>query len=459
MMLPGLGLAVAAAAASVSTPRLAAALLFAGLCAAYFAVLRHRSGPLEVTDLRLWLGGLFFLYGIVVPVVGPQVVAFDDEVVFQATLINCVAAAGLLAGLLVSRPAGAAPSRAHADFDARTLDAAWLAALVALVAGYAMVVLQYRSLGGLGVIAAVNRGVRKDLLQASTGLPFAPAFALFVTMACVRLAFARRAAVTLFVVVNMAVIAGFYVITGERDSLLQLGLAALVGLSARRRLALTGRAVAVVVLCAVALQFLGPVRAVVPGVLSGRVSPTDALTEVNWARAFAPGELEAPFLALLQVVDARRDPRFTYPAALAGPVPEAIYPGEKPTPIHRDIAEELELRRGRGSRVVGRGMLPAAEAYLNAGVAGVFVVFLAFGAAVSAVSRRLATRRSLLLVGLYGVLALTVQTANRSPLVSVVTELAHGAVLTAVFVGGALLIRNARRQPSRQARGVELVPA
>jgi hypothetical protein len=332
--------------------------LFPAAFAAYNGVLLVRFCSQDVLD------GLFYP------------VRFDSHDFFMGALLSALAAIFVALAWVIWKPGNVT----HVPVPHT---GGWFTiGIVFYAVGMALYFLQYAMIGGYTAALATDRLERFEAMAEAQSFPYIPFVLTGLVM--MRIVGRRRKRQRIAAFVLMAVWCLVVLAQGDRRLVLQAVLAVICAGSfpslkqGRVRL----KYVFLCVAGYAALTIAGQLRAVIPLLASGAVSPNRAYDAVGGdvlLETVKPEntEIGGPFFSVLYNVGNVKHYSWgaSYLDTIGAALPRVLYPGRKPSSPSADLANEVH--QGVGP-VVGWGYSPVAEAYLNFGIVGVCLIAAAW---------------------------------------------------------------------------------
>jgi hypothetical protein len=265
------------------------------------------------------------------------------------------------------------------------------------LAGFALLVIDNRRIGGFFYALALSRVTRYQMLSEARGnLPY-QSFILVGLCFMFFGAGVRRGKVKL-ALLSLAALSWtmILVVQGDRRPLLYMLLGFFVINESVQLVKTSGKRVIlflVVLYCFSVL--MSSVRSVFPYLVDRSMDISQA---VVWSKDHVTagdllpeqGEFAGPYIAILYEMQSWGGYRYglTYAEAIPNVLPRSLYPGEKPATLSESLAWNIGNTDANGS-ISGWGYSPVAEAYINFGLTGIPLVFAAFSLAFGMMSRLL----------------------------------------------------------------------
>ena len=409
----------------------------------YLLVLRARIGALYVSDMRVWFAIFFLAYGAIGPAFGEKRMDVSDIDRCMALVAFTLAGLGLTVSALFSQSSSMGELMAPRTFEGSHRSYMLKASLVGFVLAFALTYLEFKRVGGFSILFSLSRGARIDKLYAESSFTI-PYYAVFSATLALMLGllihvkdkFAGRDFWYKTITVGCTLLmGGFTVLLAKRSQLMFVIVLVVIVWGMRTQLVVNTKTVMLLVALALTFHVFGVTRAAMLAIVS------NSHADVNDEKFFEPpGEFVAPTTSLfyyLQNDDLQFRRGETYVNGLLAPIPRMLYPGgTKPQDIHREYSEEVhELTEVETERVVGLAMVPVAEAYLNFGWYGPFLVYCAYGLIMNFMIA-LSARSNGFMYLLYPLLLTgTIHIANRTPLCSWTISIVHKSAAFALLFG------------------------
>ena len=351
----------------------------------YVTLAAVRSGGYFLSDVRLWFCMFMAGYAIIGPALGTKRIGATDIERYHALLLFCTAGLGLICSIFLQRPKTMQllmqPRLLDGSRAKYLLYSALCGATVAL--GFAAV--EFQRAGGISTLTSMSRGQRIDQMYAESEIAI-PYYSAYLACYCLALGMLvhgprplprnyRRAA---YVIGTLTLLMAFFVLLlAKRSQLLYLIISSVVILGMRYRGKFHLKPTILLLAIGLSFHIVGASRNYIVSLFS----QTDG--HIEYKKLYEPpGEFVAPATSLFFYMESNLRYRLgkTYINGLLAPIPRIIYPGQKPIDIHREYSEQMaNVDEVDASRVVGLAMVPAAEAFLNFGWVGPFLVYFSYG--------------------------------------------------------------------------------
>jgi len=384
----------------------------------YLSILKMRKGW-ELTDARFIFAVFFLLYGIFPPLLGRQKWdTYPEQINIQAALCFWLGSLGLLSSLLFVKRSNV--ERQSSVISPKILRGVRSAALIGFILGIVMLLLDYARLGGIFKTLAMERGDRMALMSAKRGnLPFLyflfTSSAMYFYYLIYRTNWKTLKGYAFFGLVNLAII-GLWILEGERSNIIMLTLILLAIWSSKYPVRISVKWFIIFSILWFLFSSIAYVRDAITNSIRAR-DPTIMISHVKerftweWLN---PGEFKGPYLTLTASIDRGEELKYgqTYLQAIPYLLPRSLYPGEKPLTVGHQFGKYMQSLLGRKRRI-GVGFSPIAEAYINFGFIGPFIVMFLFGIGLGHLSS-LRRKKSFFWVILYAGLLPVAWKFNRS---------------------------------------------
>ncbi|ADI28216.1 O-antigen polymerase [Geobacillus sp. C56-T3] len=312
-------------------------------------------------------------------------ISFEADIYIKASLLVFLACSGLLVGETIFKQSNEKRYEIEKILFNSGNNVYYVSGVLLFVIGIILLFFDYNRIGGFFYALKLDRGVRMDLLSQSRGnLPYSSF--IFTGLALIAFSLRRLSIKSFKSIILMVLLAAWctlLIIQGDRRFLLYSFLIFFTIYFYGKKINIK-RVLFSLILLYVLFSVFQQVRYMIPLILNSEASISDLVNKVRkdfnieWLLPVS-NEAAGPYFTLLWHLKFGFSTLYGYSYVMSIPniLPRSLYPGEKPLTIAQDFANYIhDVYYPFRSSIIGWGFSPIAEAYVNFGVAGVFIVFL-----------------------------------------------------------------------------------
>lgn len=312
-------------------------------------------------------------------------VDFEEDVYVKSSVVTFLACLGLLLGekiIVLGRNDKFVKPFLNNKLNSKVY---YISGIVVFLLGLFLLFLDFERIGGFYYALTLERGVRMELLSQTRGnIPYYSFIYSGVALLTYSLGNLRlRSVKGTLLVALLAIWSVLMLIQGDRRFLLY-SLLIFASVYLFNKKINIKKNLALVSILYILFAFFQQIRYMIPLILNGTLSLFDAISRIQkdfnieWVLPVST-EVAGPYFTLLWHLKYDFTPLYGYSYIMSIPniLPRSLYPGEKPLTIAQSFANYIhDVYYPFRESVIGWGFSPIAEAYINFGVIGVFIIFL-----------------------------------------------------------------------------------